>query len=98
MSTSNIEKKSLEAHVELCAARYTNLEERFDEIDRRINAIETKLDDRIERVEDMLGQIASKLDAAQNQRNSQLIRWGTSIIAILVTSLAAVLWELLKAQ
>jgi len=37
MSTTDLEKTSLEAHVDLCALRYENL-------DRRLTNVETKLD------------------------------------------------------
>lgn len=37
MSATNIEKESLEAHVELCQQRYDNL-------DRRLNKIEEKVE------------------------------------------------------
>lgn len=37
MSTTNLEKTSLEAHVDLCAIRYDNL-------DKRLTNVETKLD------------------------------------------------------
>jgi hypothetical protein len=38
MSTSALEKESLEAHVDLCALRY-------EQFDKRLTNVETKLDD-----------------------------------------------------
>jgi len=38
MSTTDLERTSLEAHVDLCAIRYDNL-------DKRLTNVETKLDD-----------------------------------------------------
>jgi predicted nucleic acid-binding Zn-ribbon protein len=38
MSTTKLERESLEAHVDLCAIRYDNL-------DKRLSNVETKLDD-----------------------------------------------------
>lgn len=40
MASSDIEKKSLEAHVELCAERYKNLDERLRSLDDRMDNIE----------------------------------------------------------
>ena len=40
MST-DIEKKSLEAHVELCAERYDGLNRRFDQVEERLTKLET---------------------------------------------------------
>jgi len=37
MATTNLERQSLEAHVDLCAIRYDNL-------DQRLTNVETKLD------------------------------------------------------
>ena len=40
MSSTNIEKTNLEAHVELCAERYATLEEKLDNLDRRMDTVE----------------------------------------------------------
>lgn len=40
MST-DIEKKSLEAHVELCAERYEGLNRRFDLVEQRLDKLDT---------------------------------------------------------
>ena len=46
MSTStDIEKKSLEAHVELCAERYKNLENKLNNLEDRMDKFETYLVD-----------------------------------------------------
>jgi len=73
VDTTNIEKKSLEAHVELCAERYNALESRLDNVDAKI----TKLDKVICEVRDLVQQMNSK-------RNEQLITWGVGIIGVLV--------------
>jgi tetrahydromethanopterin S-methyltransferase subunit G len=38
LPTTNLERESLEAHVDLCALRYAQL-------DKRLSAVETKIDD-----------------------------------------------------
>ena len=73
VDTTNIEKKSLEAHVELCAERYNALESRLDHVDAKI----TKLDEVICEVRDLVQQMNSK-------RTDQLITWGLGIIGVLV--------------
>lgn len=46
MSTStDIEKKSLEAHVELCAERYKNLDEKLNNLEGRMDKLEVYLVD-----------------------------------------------------
>tara|TARA_R110000803_G_scaffold14964_6_gene41555 strand:- start:1750 stop:2013 length:264 start_codon:yes stop_codon:yes gene_type:complete len=73
VDTTNIEKKSLEAHVELCAERYNALEARLDHVNAKI----TKLDGVICEVRDLVQQMNSK-------RNEQLIAWGLTTIGVLI--------------
>lgn len=70
--TSDIEKKSLEAHVELCAQRYRFLESRLEDVDTKIN----NLDSLTREVHDMVQKMAEK-------RNDQLLTWGLGIITVL---------------
>jgi hypothetical protein len=42
--TTDLEKKSLEAHVDLCALRYAQLESRLSKVEDKLDLIETKLD------------------------------------------------------
>ena len=73
--TTDIEKKSLEAHVELCAERYNALEQRLDHVDARIST----LSDIIREVHDMMQKISEK-------RNDQIISWGLGIIGALTAT------------
>jgi prefoldin subunit 5 len=70
---TEIEKKSLEAHVELCAERYNSL-------DQRINSINEK----IEKVEQCTNDIKDMMAAHVEKHNDRLIAWGVGIIATLV--------------
>ena len=74
---SNIEKESLEAHVEICAVRYANLETKL-----------TNLEQRIEKLELYLVSIKDKLEDKLDERNR--INTGY-IISILGVFIAAVL-------
>jgi len=71
--TTEIEKKSLEAHVELCAERYRFLENKLEAVDQKMTA----LDDMIKKVYDTLNIMA-------DQRNNQLMSWGLGLISLLV--------------
>lgn len=73
VDTTNIEKKSLEAHVELCAERYGALESRLDNVDSKISQLEKIICE----VRDMVQSMAEK-------RNDQLINWGIGTIGTLV--------------
>jgi prefoldin subunit 5 len=72
---TDIEKKSLEAHVELCAERYNQLEQRFEHVDGKISSLQTLMRE----VHDMVAKINEK-------RNDQLISWGLGIIGALVAT------------
>ena len=39
-SPTDIEKESLEAHVELCAMRYSSLEKRLDNIEQKVGTLQ----------------------------------------------------------
>ena len=42
---TSLERQSLEAHVDLCALRYENLENKFEIVDRRLEVIEKRIED-----------------------------------------------------
>lgn len=71
--TTDIEKKSLEAHVELCAERYRALETQFTEVKKDICE-----------VKELSEKTHSLVNKMSEQRNTQLINWGIGIIGTLV--------------
>jgi hypothetical protein len=71
--TTDIEKKSLEAHVELCAERYRALETQFTEVKKDISEVK----DLAEKTHGLVHKLTEK-------RNTQLINWGLGIIGTLV--------------
>lgn len=73
MDTTDIEKKSLEAHVELCAERYKLLELKLETLESNVDSLKTTIDD----VHNIVQAMAAK-------RNDQLISWGAGIIGVLL--------------
>lgn len=71
--TTELEKKSLEAHVDLCAQRYRFLEQKFQTVEEKINE-QGRV---IHEVHDMVQNMSEK-------RNEQLMAWGMGIIGALV--------------
>lgn len=61
----DIEKQSLEAHVELCAERYRALEQRLDAVDQRMDSLTTLLADIHQKVDRMFERTENKWDRAQ---------------------------------
>ncbi len=94
-ATTDIEKKSLEAHVELCAERYKSLEDQIDLFGRRLDGLDQKINTKIGRLEDMLEKLMEKLDNVESERNKQIITWAVSAAGILSAALATVVWYML---
>ena len=70
--TSDIEKKSLEAHVELCAERYRFIEQKLEALEDNTKSLKSAIDD----VHAIVQKFAEK-------RNNQLISWGLGMIVFL---------------
>lgn len=77
MRTTDIEKKSLETHVELCAERYKFLEQKLETVERSVTGVETV----IREVHDMIANLSEK-------RNDQILNWGVAIIGTLSAVIA----------
>lgn len=73
--TTEIEKKSLEAHVELCAQRYKFLEDKLESVEEKCVTLVKAISD----VNDMVQTMATK-------NNDRLIQWGIGIIGFLVAT------------
>lgn len=69
---TDIEKKSLEAHVELCAERYNALEDKLSTLENKIVSVGSM----VKEVKDSVSKITEK-------QNDRLIGWGVGIIAAL---------------
>jgi prephenate dehydratase len=80
VDTTDIEKKSLEAHVELCAERYRYLENKLETVESTVRNVDSTVVD-----------IRNMMDGIVNKRNDQLIKWGTAIIGVLVGTIGYLL-------
>jgi hypothetical protein len=80
---TEIEKKSLEAHVELCA-------ERYEQLDKRLIGVET----RMEKIEGHMVDIKEAIEQSNNGQSKQLIAIGTTIIGVLITAIVALVIHL----
>ena len=75
VEATEIEKKSLEAHVELCAERYNALED-------KMSAMATN----IAHLCDMVAEVKSSVSKLNEKTNDRLISWGVGIIGFLTAS------------
>ena len=94
-TTTDIEKKNLEAHVELCAERYKSLDGKLDSVERRVTEVERKLDTKMNAVEAALDEIKRMIVSMQQKRNNQLISWGIGIITTLVSIIGFLGWQVI---
>ena len=78
--TTEIEKKSLEAHVELCAERYRMLELKLATVEQDVVEVKTVTQE----THDMVHRMSDR-------RNNQLINWGIGIIVFLASSIGYLL-------
>ena len=78
--TTDIEKKSLEAHVELCAERYRAIELQLDNVREDIIGVKEIVND----VHAMVHEMSEK-------RNTQLIGWGVGTIGFLIATVGYLL-------
>lgn len=72
VQTTDIEKKNLETHVELCAERYKFLEQKLETVEQKVTGLEIV----IREVHDMI-------QAMTEKRNDQIMNWGMGIIGTL---------------
>lgn len=84
-STSSIEKKSLEAHVELCAERYTTLQAKIDGLGSKVAALESHV-----------LFIRESLAGTTGKSNKVIITIGTTIVGSLIGGLVAAIIALSK--
>jgi len=83
--TTDIEKKSLEAHVELCAERYRLLETKLESMDEKITTLFG-----------VIAELRGMLQANATKNNDRLISWGAGVIVTLVGALGWSAAHLLK--
>jgi predicted nucleic acid-binding Zn-ribbon protein len=82
-TTTSIEKKNLEAHVELCAERYQALNIKLSELDERMTVIEKHIVDIKESITNETGGITK-----------QMITIGTTIVGVMFTAIISLLIHL----
>ena len=73
---TDIEKKNLEAHVEICAVRYSNLETKLSNLEHRMDKLEIYL----------VG-IKESLEDKMEDRSKAVMGWTISILGILLSAL-----------
>ncbi len=65
---TDLEKKSLEAHVDLCAQRYRFLESKMETVEQKIAGLNS-----------IVGEIHDMMHAMTEKRNDQLLNWSLGV-------------------
>ena len=84
MAVLDVEKESLEAHVDLCAERYKRMEEKLDSIDERM----TKMDE-------VLVELRDAMYNDKTTRSKQMMTLGVGIIGALISAVAFLTYQLI---
>lgn len=73
--TTEIEKKSLEAHVELCAERYKFIETKLESLEEKIITVVSSV-----------SHVKNAVETMSTKNNDRLINWGIGIIIFLLST------------
>lgn len=82
VETTDIEKKSLEAHVELCAERYKFLEHQLVTVETEIAEVK----DTATKTHQLVARLSEK-------DNDRLIAWGVGVIGFLAATITYLLFH-----
>jgi len=82
---ADIEKESLEAHVELCSERYKALHDKLDAVNERLD-----------KQDKTLNHISNTITKMDQSRNRQIMSWSTGIIGGLVAAVGVLVFYLLR--
>ena len=85
VEATEIEKKSLEAHVELCAERYNALEDKISALDNKINSACA-----------MIKEVKETVNKMAEKNNDRLINWGVGIIGFLTACTVSLIVYIVK--
>lgn len=88
----SIEKQSLEAHVDLCAERFSGLKEDLSAMASRMEKLETDMAKRMDKLESSVTEIKDILTKKETSALRSLITIGLAIIASLIGTVGGLVW------
>ena len=91
MSTTDLEKQSLEAHVDLCAERYGQMKLELEQLQVGQCAANVRLD----KLQIMIERIDDRLHEKENQALRGIVRTAGTVIFALLGTLGGVAWYLI---
>jgi tetrahydromethanopterin S-methyltransferase subunit G len=94
MSTpTNIEKTNLEAHVEICAVRYHNLENKLETLEDRLDKHTESINERIDRIDSNINDIKDQLTAREVEKQGKNFSILASLVIALISAVLAYIFK-----
>lgn len=88
MSTTKLERESLEAHVDLCAERYGHVRQELNTLKQGQAGTNSRLDS----LESMIKQIHTKLADREVSAMRLIVKFTATVIVTLIGALGGVIW------
>ena len=85
-TTTDIEKKNLEAHVEICAVRYANLETKLQNLEDRMDNLDTRMD----KFEEHLVDIKNAITTTDVKHSDKTVSILMSVFGIVLAALIGI--------
>ena len=86
---TNLERTNLEAHVDLCAERYENMEKRLNNLDDKFEKLESRLDG----IDTKIDAIKDTLAQGQVMMVKAMIGVGGTVIVAVISAVAVYLGQ-----
>lgn len=87
MTPLESEKKNLEMHVELQALRDEAVRAQLEDLQNKIETLIKSTDQLREMLDEVKEDLRTSIEEIKDERNNQLIKWGSAIIVTLVSAL-----------
>lgn len=78
------EETNLAAHVEICAIRYNQIQEKFDTVERRLDRLETDISNLKTQMQTGFTEIKLLLEQRNTLRQTQILASAATIIVALI--------------
>lgn len=88
MSTTKLERESLEAHVDLCAERYGHVKQELDTLKKG----QADTNSRLDSLDSTIKKIHNKLSEKEVSAMQSIIKVAATIIITLIGALGGIIW------
>jgi predicted nucleic acid-binding Zn-ribbon protein len=93
-SLYDIEKENLETHVTVCAERYKRLEEKFSNLENRLDILSNELAEMRNKTQANMNELKELIQKSSDNRFRAVVAASGTIVAALISALAYVITRL----